>query len=116
MRQPSSSPLSGRLPASRFFSLVLTALSLAGVGAFAPACGSGPAATTGGSGGGGGAGGTVDPGDCKDGVIVNGVCEGKCTKDKCLLGNICVENRCVLPCDSHKDCFLDGSQNCTPAK
>ncbi len=56
------------------------------------------------------------PEQCVGGVInKDGVCEGKCTKDKCLAGNTCVDNRCVLVCDSHIDCLEDGTQNCAPA-
>jgi len=43
-------------------------------------------------------------------------CEGLCDPEKCLPGNICVENRCVLECDAHSDCLDDGTQNCAPAK
>ncbi len=56
-----------------------------------------------------------DFGSCVGGVVVDGVCEGKCTPDKCLDQNTCVGNRCVLVCTSHTDCALDGSQNCAPA-
>lgn len=45
----------------------------------------------------------------------DGVCEGKCSPSKCLAGNTCVNNRCVLVCDVHSDCLEDGSQNCMPA-
>lgn len=56
-------------------------------------------------------------GDCVGGVVVNGVCEGKCTPDKCAYeDNTCVANRCVLACDAHADCLLDGTQVCGPAK
>lgn len=50
-----------------------------------------------------------------DGVWLNGICEGKCTPDKCVTENTCVANRCVLKCDSHRDCYPDGSQDCAPA-
>lgn len=50
------------------------------------------------------------------GVWKNNACEGKCTPDKCLAENTCVDNRCVLKCDAHTDCKADASQNCTPAK
>lgn len=46
-----------------------------------------------------------DPPACEGGVIVDGVCEGKCTPDKCLEGNVCVGNRCMLECTSHTDCY-----------
>lgn len=55
-------------------------------------------------------------GECLGGVInADGVCEGKCTPDKCLPENTCVNNRCVLECDAHSDCLDDGTQNCLPA-
>lgn len=57
----------------------------------------------------------VDYGDCVGGVIIDGVCEGRCTPDKCLEQNTCVGNRCVLLCSSHEDCRPDGVQSCAPA-
>lgn len=54
--------------------------------------------------------------ECEGGVIINGVCEGKCTPDKCIADNTCVGNRCMLKCDAHTDCYPDGSQNCASAK
>lgn len=48
------------------------------------------------------------------GVTIDGVCEGKCDASKCLEGNVCSENRCVLVCTSHADC-IEG-QECAPAK
>ncbi|NUP11830.1 MAG: hypothetical protein HOW73_37760 [Polyangiaceae bacterium] len=42
---------------------------------------------------------------CEGGVIVDGVCEGKCTPDKCVESNVCVGNRCMLQCSSHNDCY-----------
>lgn len=48
------------------------------------------------------------------GVTVNGECEGKCETSKCLEGNVCSSNRCVLVCTSHTDC-LEG-QDCVPVK
>lgn len=61
--------------------------------------------------------GEAPPGDpCVGGYVTpDGVCEGKCEPDKCLEGNTCVGNRCVLVCSSHTDCYLDGSQDCLPA-
>lgn len=98
----------GRRAASRLFNHVLAAVALAGAALSAPACG-------GGDGGSGGSGGSAT--DCVGGVIVDGVCEGKCSPDKCAFEqNTCVDNRCRLICDSHKDCYTDGSQNCTPGK
>ncbi len=56
-------------------------------------------------------------GDCVGGVVMDGVCEGKCSPDRCAYSdNTCVGNRCVLACDEHADCFVDGSQVCGPAK
>lgn len=60
-----------------------------------------------------GASGGGDP--CKGGVLVDGVCEGKCTPDLCVAGNTCVGNECLLVCDSHLDCAVDGTQSCSPA-
>lgn len=54
------------------------------------------------------------PEPCAGGVFVNDVCEGKCKPELCLEGNTCVGNRCVLKCDSHRDCF-PGTQDCVPA-
>lgn len=54
---------------------------------------------------------------CVGGLVTpEGVCEPKCSNSKCLPGNICVDNRCVLECTSHGDCLDDGTQNCAPAK
>lgn len=113
----SSTTSPGRARASRFFSILLAALAFGSAGVLASGCGGDDG--TGGSGGsggsGGGSGGSGGPGECIGGVIVNGVCEGKCTPDKCIEDNTCVGNRCVLKCDSHKDCYPDGSQTCAPA-
>jgi hypothetical protein len=68
-----------------------------------------------GSGGAGQGGAPADDPSCSGGVIVNGVCEGRCSPDKCLAGNTCVGNRCVLVCASQADCAPDGTQNCAPA-
>ncbi|MBK8252842.1 MAG: hypothetical protein IPK82_09255 [Polyangiaceae bacterium] len=55
--------------------------------------------------------------DCVGGFITpEGDCVGKCSPDKCVADNTCVANACQLKCDSHKDCFLDGSQDCVTAK
>jgi len=51
---------------------------------------------------------------CVGGVIVDGVCEGKCDPSDCKEGNTCVGNRCVLVCDSHQDCDTD-AQDCAAA-
>jgi hypothetical protein len=48
------------------------------------------------------------------GVDVNGVCESKCEPSKCLEGNVCSGNRCVLVCMSGADC-VEG-QACAPVK
>ena len=119
MQVQSSTTSSGRARASRFFSYVLAALAFGSAGMFASACGgddgTGGGGGDGGSGAAGGEGGSGGAGECVGGVIVNGVCEGKCTPDKCLAENTCVGNRCVLKCDSHADCYPDGSQSCVPA-
>ena len=94
---------------------MLAALVVAGSAMLLGACGGSGSGGSGGSGGGGGSTST-DTGDCQGGVIVNGVCEGKCEASKCLADNVCVGNRCVLKCDSHRDCFADGTQSCLPAK
>ncbi|NUP08068.1 MAG: hypothetical protein HOW73_18635 [Polyangiaceae bacterium] len=94
------------------------------LGAFAVGCGDSGDGGNGGSGagdaGGNNAGGSDTGGSggadaCEGGIIIDGVCEGKCTPDKCLEGNTCVGNQCVLVCDSHLDCRLDGTQSCLPA-
>lgn len=51
---------------------------------------------------------------CADGVIVEGRCEVKCSDDKCVAGNVCVDNRCKLLCDTHADCNTD--QSCSSSK
>lgn len=53
--------------------------------------------------------------ECFGGIIVNGSCEAKCQPEKCLEGNTCVGNRCVLKCSSHLEC-LPGIQDCAPAE
>lgn len=59
---------------------------------------------------------TTGGGDpCLGGVLVDGVCTAKCDPAKCLENNTCVANTCELTCDSHRDCFGDGSQDCAPA-
>lgn len=61
-----------------------------------------------------------DPVECEGGVVVDGKCEGKCTPDKCLEGNVCVGNRCALQCDAHTDCNVPAVggvlQGCEPTK
>jgi hypothetical protein len=44
-----------------------------------------------------------------------GICEGKCDPSKCLAGNTCVDNKCVLVCTSHLECD-SLTQECVPAK
>ena len=48
------------------------------------------------------------------GVVVDGVCEGKCDPTKCLADNTCVGNRCVLLCTSQQDCVT--GQECATTK
>lgn len=48
------------------------------------------------------------------GIVVDGKCEGKCDSSKCLAGNVCSNNRCVLVCDSHLDCLE--AQSCSSVK
>ncbi len=43
--------------------------------------------------------------ECSGGVLVDGVCEGRCDPSSCLEGNVCVGNRCMLTCTSHNDCY-----------
>jgi len=64
-----------------------------------------------GAGGGGGGGNIV----CDGGVIDDqGNCVAKCDPAKCIEGNICANNACRLPCDTHAECY-PGSQACVPA-
>lgn len=51
---------------------------------------------------------------CEGGVVIDGVCEGKCSPDKCLENNVCVSNRCQLVCTSNDECNTP-SQGCEPA-
>lgn len=102
---PSASP--SRVSNSLKF--VLAALTALGAALLGQACnGNQSTGTPGGPGGG--------QDECVDGVIVDGVCEGKCDPTKCVEGNTCVGNRCVLKCDAHRDCYHDGGQDCAPAK
>lgn len=94
-----------RRAASRPFSFLFAAAAVAGAALLASACGGGGKTTT-----------EPLPEDCEGGYVTpEGKCEGKCTPDKCLADNACVGNRCQLKCDSHKDCYLDGSQECLAA-
>lgn len=61
-------------------------------------------------------------GTCADGVVIDGVCSGKCTSDKCLQptmgeawSNTCVTNACQLVCATHDECAPNGSQDCVAA-
>lgn len=100
MLQQIPTPPARRTHASRLVSFVLAALSVASAALLAPACG----------------GTTTPPEECVGGYITDdGVCEGKCEPEKCVTDNTCVENRCVLKCDSHRDCYLDGTQDCAAA-
>jgi hypothetical protein len=116
----SASPSSSSKALRALLALGLLTLS-AGVGA--TACGGG---ATGGSGGstsatstatsGTGTGSTSTGADqCVGGVIIDGVCEGKCSPDKCLPMNTCVGNACELLCTSHSECQT-GTQDCAAAK
>jgi hypothetical protein len=62
-----------------------------------------------------GACGSSDVDTCVGGFVGHGVCEPKCKPELCLEGNTCVDNRCVLLCDGHTDCF-PGTQECASAK
>jgi hypothetical protein len=52
--------------------------------------------------------------ECVGGRIVDGQCVASCESEKCLAENVCVDNACLLTCDSHVDCNVDGTQNCAP--
>lgn len=56
------------------------------------------------------------PGEkCVGGIIDDeGNCLAKCDPEKCLEGNVCVDNVCRLKCTAHDDCYL-GVQACAPA-
>lgn len=107
----------GRRTASHPVHLFFAVAAFLGAGLVAPACGdnSNTSGSAGASGTAGSAG--TGSGDCIDGVIVNGVCQGKCKPELCgFENNTCVGNSCVLKCTSHADCYPDGSQSCVPAK
>jgi hypothetical protein len=58
--------------------------------------------------------GCVAAADCVNGfVTADGQCVAACSNDKCLPGNVCVANACVLPCIDHGDC--SAGQICAPA-
>lgn len=49
--------------------------------------------------------GCVSGGTCAGGFVTeDGVCEAQCVTEKCKAGNVCVGNRCVLPCVDNGDC------------
>jgi hypothetical protein len=98
---PLSRPVSRRISIRfRLLSVSLAAAALAGLAAVGLACRDFGNAQ----------------GTCIGGVLRDGVCEGKCTPDKCIEQNTCVDNRCALLCASHGDCLADGVQSCLPAK
>ncbi|MFO0588682.1 MAG: hypothetical protein U0441_14125 [Polyangiaceae bacterium] len=100
--QPTSGPAPSKQPTSRL-GVALSTVVFLGIALLAPAWGGGCREASIG-------------GDCVGGVVIDGVCQGKCTPDKCAYAdNTCVENRCVLKCDAHLDCFHDGTQVCGPA-
>jgi hypothetical protein len=92
---------------TRFSSFsVLALLALIGVAGPA-ACGSDEDDTSSSSSGDGGS----TSGAC-DGIVIDDVCEAKCTPETCLEGldagtstNSCVGNLCALNCTAHTDCF-----------
>lgn len=52
---------------------------------------------------------------CVGGVILDdGTCVAKCDPSKCLPGNTCVDNKCVLTCSAHSQC-AKYVQSCLPA-
>jgi len=66
-------------------------------------------------------GGGDNPNDCVGGIVVDTVCEGKCSDDLCVADNVCVHNRCKLECTSHEQCFAPFRgdsvyQGCLPDK
>lgn len=94
-----------RRAASRPLSFLLAAAAVAAAALLAPACGGGGPTTT-----------DPVPEDCEGGLLTpEGACLAKCSPDKCIADNTCVANSCALKCDSHKDCYLDGSQDCAPS-
>jgi hypothetical protein len=53
--------------------------------------------------------------ECVGGILIDGECQAECEQDKCREGNTCVNNQCMLMCDSHQDCYTD-IQDCAPAQ
>lgn len=51
---------------------------------------------------------------CVGGVIVDGVCQGKCEPSLCKEQNTCVNNQCKLLCSSHLGCEVT-TQECLAA-
>jgi hypothetical protein len=89
-----------RRPAVRFAALALSLAALSVLGST------------------GGCSSDVEGPSCVGGFLTtDGQCEGKCSRDKCIdpATNTCVNNRCVLECNSHSECLPDGSQACAPA-
>ncbi|WP_156040819.1 hypothetical protein [Chondromyces apiculatus] len=52
--------------------------------------------------------------ECVGGVLVDGICQGKCEPDLCKDQNTCVANQCKLLCSGHRECNL-ASQECMAA-
>ena len=97
-----TSLLSGRWTLSR----------MVAAAAFVAAVGASSAAGCGGDGGGSGGAGTLI---CDGGIFdADGNCVAKCDPTKCVEGNVCADNVCSLPCDTHFECY-PGSQACTPS-
>lgn len=58
--------------------------------------------------------GCVTSATCVDGyVTATGDCEAQCETAKCKAGNVCVANRCVLPCNADTECSYGSA--CAPA-
>jgi hypothetical protein len=52
---------------------------------------------------------------CVGGIVLpDGTCAARCDPAKCLPGNVCVDNACVLTCEAHLECTA-GAQSCLPA-
>ncbi|WP_050434853.1 hypothetical protein [Chondromyces crocatus] len=52
--------------------------------------------------------------ECVGGIVIDGVCQGKCEPSLCKDQNTCVGNQCKLLCDSHQACNTN-TQECLPA-
>ncbi len=58
--------------------------------------------------------GTTEEADqCVGGTMIDGQCHAVCDPDRCLEGNVCVDNECRLVCFSHRDCD-PARQACQP--